>query len=590
MAMNARRRSFAFFFLLCATLGTAACADDDRSQHRVDVATSTEGMVVSETPQATRVGREVLSDGGNAVDAAVAVAFALAVTWPEAGNIGGGGFMMVAPPDGEVVCVDYRETAPAAATRDMFVDNSNRYHQRAVGTPGTVAGLFLAHTNFGRLSWRRLVEPAVELARNGFEVDEHLAASLNGVLTRDEVLSNDRYAELRRCYGHPQGRSWQLGDTLVLPDLAATLARIADQGAEAFYEDRIAGQIVAEMERGEGLITRRDLAGYKAEIRPPVSAQVKGFEIFGAPPPNSGGTTMLLIVRMLERLGIAPDPQRYWNTDQVHLMAEAMKRAFRERAAFLGDPEFVTIPEHLYADGFIADSARSISLDKATPSALLAGDIELSEGPYEGESTTHFSVLDGDGMGVSNTYTIEQPFGARVVVRGAGFLLNNEMGDFNWYPGFTNRDGAIGTDANLLAPGKRMISSTTPTIVKRDGEVVLLTGSPGGRTIINTVSCILVQTLFFGRPLIDAVEGPRIHHQWLPDVIEIERMDGLRWRELVENLQARGHTVKESPRRGGRQGSAHSIWVDRQTHLMTGVADWRRGGKALGVERPGHTD
>ncbi len=544
-------------------------------------------MVVSETPEATRVGRDVLADGGNAVDAAVAVAFALAVTWPEAGNIGGGGFMMVAPNDGKVVCVDYRETAPAAAAKDLFVDNPNRYHHRAVGTPGTVSGLFLAHATYGRLPWSRLVEPAAELARDGFEVDEHLAASLNGVLQRSEVRENDRYRELRRCYGHPQGRAWQPGDTLVLPDLAATLALIAKQGAEAFYRGRIGGQIVAEMEDGKGLITRADLAGYEAKIRPAVSAEINGFEVFGAPPPNSGGTTMLLILRMLELRGIAPDPEVYWNAEQVHLMAEAMKRAFRERAAHLGDPDFVRIPEHLYDDEFIAESAQSIDLERATPSESLVGDIELSEGPYEGGSTTHFSVLDGDGMGVSNTYTIEQPYGARVVVRGAGFLLNNEMGDFNWYPGYTTREGTIGTEANLLAPGKRMISSTSPTIVKRDGSVVLLTGSPGGRTIINTVSCILVQTLFFGRPLDEAVQGPRIHHQWFPDVIEIEHMDGLRWEQTLRELRSKGHEVKASPRRGGRQGSAHSISADPDTRVMTGVADWRRGGKALGVAQMG---
>jgi len=590
MKINACVRSFAFFLLLCAILCTATCGDDDRLQLQVDVATSTKGMVVSETPEATRIGRDVLAEGGNAVDAAVAVAFALAVTWPEAGNIGGGGFMMVAPTDGEVVCVDYRETAPAAATEGMFVDNPNRYHHRAVGTPGTVRGLFLAHATYGRLPWRRLVEPAAKLARNGFEVDEHLAASLNRVLDEFDVREDDRYQELRRCYGHPQGRPWRTGGTLILPDLAATLALIAEQGPDAFYQGRIADQIVAEMQSGEGLITREDLAGYEAKIRPAASAEIKGFEVFGPPPPSSGGTTVLLILRMLDEQGLEPAPEDYWNPGQVHLMAEAMKRAFRERAAHLGDPDFVGIPNHLYDDEFIAESARSISLDKATPSSSLAGDIELSEGPYEGESTTHFSVLDGDGMAVSNTYTIEQPYGARVVVRGAGFLLNNEMGDFNWYPGYTNRRGKIGTDANLLEPGKRMLSSTAPTIVKRDGKVVLLTGSPGGRTIINTVSCILVQTLLFGLPLEEAIQGPRIHHQWFPDVIEVEHLDGLRWEQLLTELRSKGHTVKESPRRDGRQGSAHSIGVNRESHIMTGVADWRRGGKALGVENKGASD
>jgi len=586
MKMNTRVSPFRLFSIFFAILFTAACANDDGPQLplRVDVAHSTKGMVVSETPAATRIGRDVLAEGGNAVDAAVAVAFALAVTWPEAGNIGGGGFMMVAPTDGEVVCIDYRETAPAAATRDMFVDNPDRYHHRAVGTPGTVRGLFLAHATYGRLPWSRLVAPAAELARNGFEVDEQLAASLNGVLRHSDVLENDRFQELRRCYGHPQGRSWRPGDTLVLPDLASTLALIAEEGAEGFYTGRVADQIVAEMQSGGGLITREDLSGYQAEIRSAISAEIKGYEVFGAPPPSSGGTTVLLILRMLERRGIAPDPRVFWNSGQVHLMAEAMKRAFRERAAHLGDPDFVNIPQDLYDDEYIGKLAQSISSDTATASESLAGDIRLSESPPEGENTTHFSVLDSDGMAVSNTYTIEQPYGARVVVRGAGFLLNNEMGDFNWYPGYTSPSGKIGTEANLLAPGKRMLSSTAPTIVKLDQDVVLLTGSPGGRTIINTVSCILVQSLFFGRPLSEAIQGPRIHHQWLPDVIELERMDGLRWDQLLTELRSKGHTVKESARRGGRQGSGHSIWFDRETHVMTGVADWRRGGHALGVE------
>ncbi len=585
--MKVRLRTFALLSLLFAGLCTAAIGDVDTSQLRVDVATSTMGMVVSETAEATRIGRDILAQGGNAVDAAVAVAFALAVTWPEAGNIGGGGFMMVAPPDGDVVCVDYRETAPAGATKNMFVANPNRYHHRAVGTPGTVRGLFLAHRTYGRLPWRRLVEPAVQLARNGFPVDENLAASLNEVLARSSVREDDRYRELRRSYGHPQGRPWRSGDMLVLPDLASTLLLIGKKGADAFYEGRIARQIVAEMKNGEGLISREDLAGYEAVSRPAVSAEINGYEVFGAPPPSSGGTTVLLILRMIERRGIVPDPEQYWNEGQVHLMAEAMKRAFRERAAFLGDPDFVKIPHELYEDEFIAKLAGSISLDKATSSESLAGDIRFSEGPYESESTTHFAVLDADGMAVSNTYTIESPFGSRVVVRGAGFLLNNEMGDFNWYPGYTNREGKIGTDANLLAPGKRMLSSTAPTIVKRDGKVVLLTGSPGGRTIINTVSSILVQTLFFGRPLDEAIQGPRIHHQWFPDVIELEHMDGLIWDQVLTVLQSKGHTVIESPRRGGRQGSAHSIWFDRESRTMTGVADWRRGGRAMGVEKQG---
>lgn len=554
-----------------------ALAADLPARKSVQVSRATNGMVVCETPHASRVGREVLAQGGNAVDAAVATAFALAVTWPEAGNIGGGGFMMIHPADGRSpVCVDYREVAPAAATETMFQLGESRHNCKAVGVPGTVRGLGLAHDRYGRLPWQDVVMPAVRLAESGFVVDEWLAWSTDKVLASESVRVGEQHAELRRAYEHPLGRPWRKGDVMVLLDLATTLRTIAEQGPEAFYEGRIADLLVAEMHRGTGIITKQDLADYRAKIREPIRGTYRGYDLIGPPPPSSGGFCVIEALNILEPLELREHPR--FAARNMHLIAEAMRRAFADRARYLGDPDFVDIPRHLTTKEHAAKSASGIHANKATPSELIGPPISVDS---ESPDTTHFSIIDADGMGVSNTYTLESSWGSRIVVRGAGFLLNNEMGDFNWKRGHTDRRGRIGTDANLIRPGKRMLSSQSPFIVARDGKVVLLTGSPGGRTIINTVLGNLLNVLEFEMPLPQAIDAPRMHHQWFPDEMTFEGTDSPRHAAAVVQLREFGHKVSHRK----RQGSAHSIHVDPKTGEYTGVADWRRGGAAIGYSR-----
>jgi gamma-glutamyltranspeptidase/glutathione hydrolase len=527
------------------------------------------GMVVAVCPIAAAVGADVLKAGGTAVDAAVAVAFAEAVTWPEAGNIGGGGFMLVWPGSGkEPTFFDYREKAPAAATEDMFARGVDGQSHKVAGVPGTVRGLELAHKRFGRRPWKELVLPAVRLAEDGFTVDGPLARRLNGVLTE-----KTRNVEFKRVYGKPGGGAWRDGDTLRLPDLARTLRLVAEKGADGFYAGETAEKIAAEMKAGGGLITAADLAAYTAKERKPVHGTYRGYDVYGPPPPSSGGTAVVEALNILETFDLAKHPRQ--SPETVHLMAEAMRRAFADRAKHLGDPDFVTVPEHLASKEYAKKLAAGIDPAKATPSASLAPEIELRDG---GNSTTHFSVIDKDGMAVANTYTLENSFGNRVVVRGAGFILNNEMTDFNTRPGVTTRTGTIGTPANRIAPGKRMLSSMTPTIVAKDGKVLLVTGSPGGRTIINTVLCVLVNVLDYRMPPQQAVDEPRLHQQWFPDRISLERA-GER-PEPVEKLKAMGHAVTGV----GHQGDAHTIWVDPKTGAYVGAADRRINGKASALD------
>lgn len=522
------------------------------------------GMVVSVCPHASKVGVEVMKNGGNAVDATVATAFALAVTYPQAGNIGGGGFMLVHPTTGEPTVFDYRETAPAAATADMFVKQTSAYKHNAVGVPGTVRGLALAHKKFGKLPWRDLVTPAVALAADGFEIDRSLAGSLNGV-----VEKSDDFPELKRVFGKDGGR-WKAGDRLVQPDLAKTLQLIAEGGPDAFYTGPIAEQIAAEMKAGGGLITKDDLAKYAAKERKPVHGTYRGYDVYGPPPPSSGGICLVQMLNVLENFDLKKEGRYAPKT--VHLMAEAMRRAFCERARYLGDPDFTPIPAHLTAKYHAKLLAGTIDPTKATPSEKLATNIPLAK---ESDNTTHFSVIDKDGMAVANTYTLEHSFGSKVVVRGAGFLLNNEMADFNWKPGVTDRKGGIGTPPNTVAPGKRMLSSQTPTIVGKGGKPLLVTGSPGSRTIINTVLCVVVNVVDFGMDVQAAVDAPRMHHAWFPDELKLERADGQD--ELVAKLKEMKHTVGFS-----KQGDAHSIGIDPKTGVYRAGVDRRIHGGAAG--------
>jgi gamma-glutamyltranspeptidase/glutathione hydrolase len=576
MNRNARLRPFVLLTLVCAGLCSTAFAAD-RSQPRVDVATGTKGMVVSASGHASRIGRDVLRQGGNAVDAAVATAFALAVTWPEAGNLGGGGFMMIHPADGRTpVCIDYRETAPGAATPTMFEDDDRRHTCKMVGVPGTVRGLALAHQKYGKLPWRELVLPAAGLAKDGFEVDSELAGSINQVMEDLPKPPRPDFAELRRVYAKPGGGPWKPGDRMILGDLAATLQRIATDGPDTFYAGIVADQIVAEMRRGDGMITKPDLEQYEAKVRQPIRGTYRGYEIFGPPPPSSGGICLVEMLNVLENFDLRSH-ERY-SARNMHLMAEAMRRAFRDRAQYLADPDFVRIPDHLTDKAYTRRLAAEIDLNRATPSESLAGEINLAPGSPD---TTHFSVIDSDRMAVSNTYTLEASWGSRIVVRGAGFLLNNEMGDFNRKPGHTDREGAIGTVPNQIAPHKRMLSSQTPVIVAREGRVVLVTGSPGGRTIINTVLNVVLNVLEFGMDLPDSVASPRLHHQWFPDQLQFEGLNDERYSEAVDQLRAMGHALK-LPSGSGQQGAAHSILVDPDTGTLYGVADYRRGGAAFG--------
>jgi gamma-glutamyltranspeptidase / glutathione hydrolase len=524
------------------------------------------GLVVSVSPPGTDVGLAVLKKGGNAVDAAVATAFALAVTYPAAGNLGGGGFMVVHPAGGaEPVVIEYREAAPKAATPTMFVKNDNWYGHKPVGVPGTVRGLELAHQRFGKLPWKEVVGPAIRLADEGFAVDDSLAASLNWV-----VDSSGDFPELRRVYGKAGKADWNAGDRLVQKDLAATLRLIAENGADAFYTGPIAEQIAAEMKAGGGFITREDLAAYGANFRKPIHGTYRGYDVYAPPPPSSGGICLVEMLNILENFHLRE--QGRWSPATLHLMIEAMRRAYCDRARYLGDPAFTEIPAHLTTKEYARPLAQGIDRTRATRSEDLARDIPLAG---EGDSTTHFSVIDKDGMAVSNTYTLERSYGSRVVVRGAGFLLNDEMIDFNWRPGVTDRQGTIGTKPNQIAPGKRMLSSQTPTIVARNGKVVLVTGSPGSRTIINTVLCVVVNVIDFDMDIRAAVDAPRLHHPWFPDVARLERPDQAP--EAVAALKKMGHTVS-----GGRQGDAHSIWVDPRTGRYFGAADRRIDGKAAG--------
>jgi gamma-glutamyltranspeptidase/glutathione hydrolase len=526
------------------------------------------GMVVAVSPPGADTGRDVLLAGGNAVDAAVATALAMAVTYPSAGNLGGGGFMLIHPADDRapVTVIDYRETAPRAAARTMFTDRDTWYSHKAVGVPGTVAGLALAHTRHGKLPWKDLVAGAVKLAEEGFVIDAQLAASLNWILASDQVTP-----EMRRVLGKNGGRDdWQAGDRLVQKELGKTLRRIAEKGSDGFYKGATAELIVREMKAGGGLISALDLAGYRAKERRPIHGTYRGHDVYAPGPPSSGGICLVQMLNVLENFPLKK--QGRFTAPTLHLMAETMRRAYCDRARFLGDGDFVKIPGHLTSKEYAKKLAAAIDSGKATPSASLARDVPLRG---EGDSTTHFSIIDADGMAVSNTYTLERSYGSRIVVRGAGFLLNNEMIDFNWFPGRTTRDGTIGTEANTIVPGKRMLSSQTPTIVACRGKVVLVTGSPGSRTIINTVLQVVVNVVDYQMDLRQAVDAPRLHHQWFPDELRFEGTH--EYAEAVAALKALGHRVVPS-----RQGDAHSIWVHPKTGAHVGAADRRINGKAAG--------
>lgn len=528
-------------------------------------------MVVSESAAASRIGRDVIAKGGNAVDGAVATAFAMAVTWPEAGNIGGGGFMMIRPADGKnPVCIDYREAAPNAANVDTFARGEDRHTPKVAAVPGTVRGLQLAHKNYGSLPWKDLVTPAARLATEGFTVDSFLAQSANKVL--DTTKGNAAFTELHRVYGKPDGTAWTTGDIMMLPELGNTLTAIA-KSPDTFYDGPIADLILRETAKNGGLIRRRDLRDYNAKIRQPIIGTYGEFTIIGAPPPSSGGIALVQALNMAEAVNL---PTNKHDSKTIHLLAEISRRFFLDRARHLGDADFVKIPDQLTTKEHARQLVADIDPKTATDSAKLAADITLAD---ESEDTTHFSVVDAKGMAVSNTYTIESSWGSRIVVPGAGFLLNNEMGDFNWVKGNTDRRGNIGTDANLIQPGKRMLSSQCPVIVTKGDELLLVTGSPGGRTILNTVFNVVLNVVHFDMPVPQAVQAKRFHHQWMPDVLYLEDIAKAPFSDLRAELESLGHKTANRV----SQGSAHSIWREPKTQRLIGVADYRRGGKPAGI-------
>lgn len=546
------RRLFALLFVFCGSL---------QAQEKP------KGLVVCVSAPAAEVGAATLRQGGNAVDAAVATAFAQAVTWPEAGNIGGGGFLLIQPPgDLRATVIDYRETAPAAATAEMFAKKVDYYSHLTTGVPGSVHGLGYAHKKYGKLAWAEVLRPAVKFAEEGFVVNAVLARGLNNVLASPQTKN----AEFRRVYGKNGGKDpWQAGDVLVNKDLGRTLRILMEQGADAFYAGDLADKLDAEMTFGAGLITKQDLAAYTAVERTPLTGTYRGYDVVALPPPSAGGATLIPMLNMLETFEVAKHPRH--STQTVHLMAEVMRRAYRDRAEFLGDPAFAKLPAHLLTKDYAKKLAATIDPVKATKSETLAGTIELAP---ESNQTTHVSVIDGDGMAVANTTTLENSYGNRVVVRGCGYILNNEMTDFNHRPGITDRTGRVGTPPNLVAGGKRMLSSMCPTILRKNGKTVLVTGSPGGRTIPNTVFNVIVNVVDYKMDVQAAVDAPRQHHQWFPDRIVHEDFAG--FPALADALKALGHTVGKQ-----RQGDAHSIFLDPETGVRTPGVDHRLDGKAV---------
>ena len=519
---------------------------------------SKDGLVVCVSAPACDAGASVMARGGNAVDAAVATAFALAVTHPSAGNIGGGGFMIVRPPSGAVTAFDFRERAPLKSTRTMYLGTDGNIVREltntgylAPGVPGSVRGLAAAHKKFGKLPWKDVVMPGVTLAEQGFTLSPALARSLNA-----EQKHMAKYPSSLAAYGKPGGGEWAAGDRLLLADLARTLRAIATDGADVFYTGWIADRIAEDMAANGGLMTKADLASYRAKERTPIRGTYRGFDIVSMPPPSSGGIALVEMLNILEPLDLKS--KGLLTAPALHAQIEAMRRAYLDRARYLGDPDFSSVPvAQLTSKEHARSVSGSILQDQASSSVELGRDIlsVTAAAADEAAETTHYSVIDRNGMAVTTTTTLEGSYGSHVVVKGAGFLLNNEMGDFNKKPGDTNANGDIGTPPNLIEPGKRMLSSMTPTLVVRDGKVVLLTGSPGGRTIINTVLTIVLGVVEYGLDGRRAVDLQRLHHQWLPDRASIET--GGATEATLAQLRQMGHEVRTTD----RQGDAHSIWI-----------------------------
>jgi len=531
------------------------------------------GMVVAQEKLAAQIGADILRQGGNAVDAAVATGFALAVTYPRAGNIGGGGFMVIHSAERhEDIAIDYRETAPSAITRDIFLGadgkpdaDKSRNSALGIGVPGTVAGLALALEKYGsgQFTLAQILQPAIELARDGFVVADDTADTLPDMYRRMA-----RWPNSAKGFSRADGTPLHDGDRLIQPDLAATLAAIAEQGPRGFYEGPVAEKLAKAVKDAGGLMTPDDLKSYQAMIRAPVRGTYRGYDIVSMPLPSSGGTVLLESLNILE--GFPMSDMKQGSPQSLHVIIEAMKRAYADRARYLGDPDFVNAPtQTLLAKDYAAKQRASIDLARATPAAAA-----LLPAPREGSNTTHYSIVDSHGNAVSNTYTLNFPYGVGLVAEGTGVLLNNELDDFTAAPGASNAFGLVGFEANLPGPGKRPLSSMSPTIVLKDNKPVLVTGTPGGSRIISAVLQIVVDVLDYKMDVAAAVAAPRLHHQWMPDVVRVER--GFP-QETLDALRTRGHEVVEPL----GQTSANSIGATPDGLL--GAPDPRtRGAAAAG--------
>jgi len=537
------------------------------------------GIVASTNQLASNVGVDIMKRGGNAVDAAIAVAFALAVTHPAAGNLGGGGFMMIRLQDGRTTAIDYREMAPSAATRNIYLDKNGNVIEgeggsiegyRAAGVPGTVRGMELALRKYGsgKLTWTQLIEPARRLAANGFIVNYTLARGLRG---NREYLS--KYPETKRIYLN-NGKLYNEGDVFVQPDLAATFARLQQRGPNEFYTGQTAQLIAADMKRHNGLLTLDDLRGYVAKERQPLRGNYRGYEVISMPPPSSGGAVLIEMLNILE--GYDLKKMDWASSDRYHLMTEAMRRAFADRAEYMGDTDFAKVPiAGLIDKKYAAQLRNTINPERASSSEQVKAGKPLG---YESEETTHFTVVDAEGNAVANTYTLNNSYGSAVVAKGTGLLMNDEMDDFAAKPGTANLYGLIQGERNAVAPHKRPLSAMTPTFVlRKDGSLWFTVGSPGGPTIINTVLDVITNVVDYGMNIQQAIDAPRIHHQWLPDELVFEPY-GLSG-DTQNALASRGHKLGK-PR---YLGDAEGIMIEEKTGMRLGATDPRRSdGLAVG--------